>query len=170
GGDESLTLEIRGYEREFLTGLAAETMEAIRNIPGITGVDSDTEEGTPQQEIRLDRDKIADLGLSVRDVAEIIRTAIAGSQAGDYFTEGNAYRILVQMENAQQMSVEEVLDLTVTAPDGSQVALRNIVTTAVSRAPLEIRRKDQQRLAQVWANVGGRDMGSVAADVSAAID
>ncbi len=170
GGNESLTIEIRGYDLDILTGLAAETMDAIRNIPGITDVDSDMEEGTPQQEIRLDRDKIADLGLRVRDVAEIIRTAIAGSRAGDYFTEGNAYRILVQMENAHQMSIADVLDLTVGAPDGSQVALRNLVSTQESRAPMEIRRKDQQRLARVWANIEGRDMGSVAADVLAAIN
>jgi HAE1 family hydrophobic/amphiphilic exporter-1 len=169
-GDESLSIEIRGFDLEVLAKLGAETMAAIRGIPGITDVDVDLEEGTPQQEIRLDRDRIADLGLSVRDVAEVIRTSVAGSRAGEYRTQGDSYRILVQMEDAERMSIDDVLDLSVSAPDGAQVALRNVVTTELSRAPLTIRRKDQQRLARVSANVEGRDLGSVAEAVLAAID
>ncbi|MFP4226171.1 MAG: efflux RND transporter permease subunit, partial [Desulfobacterales bacterium] len=115
--------------------------------------------------IRVDRDKAADLGLSVRDVTEIIETAVAGARAGEYRTGGNSYRILVQLKDAEKRSLDEILDLTLTSASGEQVAIRNLVNTEAGRGPILIERKDQQRVVTVNANVSGRDLGSVAADV-----
>jgi HAE1 family hydrophobic/amphiphilic exporter-1 len=136
-------------------------------VPGITDIEISREAGSPQQEIRVDRDKVADLGLSVRDVTEVLETAVAGSQAGEFRTQGNSYRILVQLKDAEKRSLDEILDLTLSTGSGEQVALRNVVTVAPSRGPIVIERKDQQRLVTVEAHIAGRDMGSVARDVQA---
>jgi len=117
----------------------------------------------------VDRKKIADLGLSVRDVTRVLETSIAGSQAGEYRTGGDSYRIFVQLKDAEKRSLDEVLDLTLTTASGEQVALRNLVTAEAGRGPLIIDRKDQQRMVAVTANVTGRDLGSVAADVQAGL-
>jgi HAE1 family hydrophobic/amphiphilic exporter-1 len=139
--------------------------DAIRDIDGITDVDRSFEEGTPQEEFLLDRRKISDLGLTPRDVTEVIETAIAGSRAGNYHSEGSSYRILVQLKDAEKRSLDEVLNLTLRTADGETVALRNLVNTVSSRAPVRITRKDQKRQVRVSANVAGRDLGSVAADI-----
>ena len=167
GGDAGLTIEIRGFDLETLDILAKRVAESIAGVPGITDVEITRKAGIPQQEIRVDRGKIADLGLSVRDVAEVLETSVAGSQAGEYRTLGNSYRILVQLKDAEQRSLEEILDLTLTTASGEQVALRNIVTTESSRGPILIDRKDQQRLVTVQGYISGRDLGSVASDVQA---
>ena len=106
----------------------------------------------------------------MRDVTQVLRTAIAGSQAGNFHTSGNAYRILLQLKDAERLTIEEVLDMTLTTPGGEVVALRNLVETSASRAPGEINRRDQQRFVSVGANVAGRDLGSVASDIQEAID
>jgi HAE1 family hydrophobic/amphiphilic exporter-1 len=170
GGVEGLTVEVRGYELDTLDALARHAAEEIEDIPGITDVRVSREAGTPQQEIRINRDKVADLGLTARDVTEVLETAVAGSKAGEFRTEGNSYRIFVQLEDAESRSIDEILDLTLTTDSGEQVALRNLVDTESSRGPTVIDRKDQQRLATVQANITGRDLGSVAADVQAALD
>jgi len=167
GGDEGLTVDIRGFDLQTLDSLAALVAEAMQDVPGITDVDVSREAGVPQQEIRVDRDKAADLGLSVRDVTEVIETAVAGRQAGEYRVGSDSYRILVQLEDAQKRSLDELLDLTLTASTGEQVAIRNVVTVKPGRGPILIERKDQQRLVTVEANIFGRDLGSVAADVQA---
>jgi len=167
GGDEGLTVEVRGFDLETLGVLANRVAEAIAAVPGITDIEISREAGSPQQEIRVDRAKVADLGLSVRDVTEVLETAVAGSQAGEFRTHGNSYRILVQLKDAEKRSLDEILDLTLSTGSGEQVALRNVVTVAPSRGPIVIERKDQQRLVTVEANVAGRDMGSVARDVQA---
>ncbi|MDP4979291.1 MAG: efflux RND transporter permease subunit, partial [Desulfobacterales bacterium] len=86
GGDEGLTVEIRGYELATLDALAASVAKLIAEVPGITDVQSSLEAGIPQQEIRVNRDKVADLGLSVRDVTQLLQTAVAGSKTGEYRT------------------------------------------------------------------------------------
>ncbi|MGD9302818.1 MAG: efflux RND transporter permease subunit [Desulfobacterales bacterium] len=170
GGDEDLTIEIRGYELATLDALADNVARLIVDVPGITDVQTSLEAGIPQQEIRVNRDKVADLGLSVRDVTQLLQTAVAGSKAGEYRTGGNSYRILVQLKDAEKRSLNEILNLTLTTASGEKVALRNLVASESSRGPILIDRKDQQRRVTVMANIAGRDLGSVAADVQALLD
>ncbi|MGB7918977.1 MAG: efflux RND transporter permease subunit [Desulfobacterales bacterium] len=170
GGDEGLTVEIRGYELATLDTLAASVAKLIAEVPGVTDVQSSLEAGIPQQEIRVNRDKVADLGLSVRDVTQLLQTAVAGSKTGEYRRGGNSYRILVQLENAEKRSIDEILNLTLTTASGEKVALRNLVAAESGRGPILIDRKDQQRRVTVSANVAGRDLGSVAVDVQALLN
>jgi len=137
----------------------------MADVPGIADVDTSVEAGVPQQEIQVNRAKVADLGLSVRDVTEMLQTAVAGSKAGEYRHSGNSYRILVQLKDAEKRSLDEILNLTLTTQTGDKVSLRNLVSCEAGRGPVLIDRKDQQRQATVSANVVGRDMGSAAAEV-----
>jgi HAE1 family hydrophobic/amphiphilic exporter-1 len=170
GTVEGVTVEVRGFDLGTLDLLAKQVSASIRDVPGITDVELSREAGIPQQEIHVDRQKVSDLGLSVRDVTEVIETAVAGSKAGEYRVEGNAYRILVQLEAAEKRSIDEILDLSLRTPSGEQVALRNLVETTPGKGPVTIQRKDQQRLVTVTANVAERDLGSVAADIQERLD
>ncbi len=170
GRQEGLEVEIRGYELDVLAALAQRAATAMAAVPGVADVEVSQEAGMPQHEIRIDRQKIADVGLSARDVTEALETAFAGSRAGEFRAGGNSYRILVQLADAERRSPDEVLDLTLSTPDGDVVALRNLVSTESSRGPLVIERRNQQRLLTVRSGVTGRDLGSVAEDVQAELD
>jgi len=170
GGDEGLTVEIRGYDLATLDALGRRAAALIIDVPGVTDLDTSLEVGVPQQDIHVDRNKVADLGLSIRDVTELLQTAVAGTKAGEFRQEGDSYRILVQLKDAERRTLEEILDLTLTTDSGEKVALRNVVATEASRGPILIDRKDQQRRVTVTANIAGRDLGSVAADVQALLD
>ena len=170
GGDEGLTVEIRGFELATLDSLAKQAAVSIKDVAGITDVQMSLEAGTPQQEINVNRDKVADLGLTVRNVTQLLQTAVAGSIAGEYRVDGNSYRILLQLKDAEKRSIEEILDLLLTTASGEKVALRNVVSTKSSRGPVLIDRKDQQRRVTLQANVVDRDLGSVATDVQTLLD
>jgi HAE1 family hydrophobic/amphiphilic exporter-1 len=118
GGEERLTVEIRGYELATLDALAGRVARVIVDVPGITDIETSLEAGLPQQEIRVNRDKVADIGLSVRDVTQLLQTAVAGSKAGEYRSGGNSYRILVQLQDAEKRSLDEILNLTLTTGSG----------------------------------------------------
>ncbi len=170
GGDEGLTVEVRGFDLQKLEVLANRVAESIADVPGITDVETSNLAGIPQQEIDIDRSKIADIGLSIRDITRVIETAVAGSKTGEFRAQGNSYRIFVQLKDAEKRSLDEILNLTLTTASGEQVTLRNLVTSEAGRGPVLIDRKDQQRLVSVQANVAGRDLGSVAADVQERLD
>ena len=169
GGADRLTVEIRGFDFEVLAGIGQAVEEAVQDIDGVTDITQSITEGIPQEKIRMDREKIADLGLSVRDVTRLIETAIAGSDAGEFRLEGNSYRIFVQLANAERSSIDDVLDLKLRTPSGESVTLRNLVTVDSGRGPQEIERKNQQRVAEVYLNIADRDLGSVARDVEKAL-
>jgi HAE1 family hydrophobic/amphiphilic exporter-1 len=150
--------------------LAERVSRSLVNVPGITDVETSSLAGIPQQEIKIDRGKVADLGLSIRDVTKVIETAVAGSKAGEFRSQGNSYRIFVQLKEAGKRSLDEILNLTLTTGTGEQVTIRNLVATEAGRGPILIDRKDQQRLVTVEANIADRDLGSVAADTQALLD
>lgn len=170
GGEEGLSIEIRGFDLNTLDILATRVSHALSDVPGITDVTVSRKAGVPQEEIRVDRNKAADLGLSVRDVTDMLGTAVAGRKAGEYRSGGSSHPIRVQLRDAQERPVEEILDLTIAVGSGQQVAVNNLVTVSPGLGPVLIDRKDQQRLVTVYANVAGRDLGSVAADVEDRLD
>ncbi len=63
-------MEIRGFDLDKLNTLAERVATSISGVPGITDVETQSMAGMPQEKIHVDRDKIADLGLSVRDVTQ----------------------------------------------------------------------------------------------------
>ncbi|MBU1343642.1 MAG: efflux RND transporter permease subunit [Proteobacteria bacterium] len=170
GSNDGLTIEVRGFELPILETLARQVSEAVGKLSGVTDVETDKLEGIPRQEILIDREKIGDLGLNVSDVAKAIETAIAGSTAGEFRSEGNSYRIFIQLKDAEKRSIEEILDLTLTTAAGDPVPLRSFVTTRSGFGPILIDRRNQQRQVKVVANVAGRDMGSVAAQAQKRLD
>ena len=167
--EEGVTVQIRGDDLQVLDGLAVGAIRLIEQVPGVTDVVDTRPEGVPQRNLALDRAKLADLGLSVRDVAEVLETAVAGRQAGEYRSGGDAYRIFVQLDKARQLGVDDILDLTVRTPEGRQVALRHVIDDREGEGPISIEREDQQRLVTVTANASGRPLGSVAEDIDAAL-
>jgi HAE1 family hydrophobic/amphiphilic exporter-1 len=163
--EDGVTVEIRGFDLDTLNLLAEQVQQVIKDVPGITDIELSREAGVPQQEIVVDRAKTADLGLTVRDVAEAIQITVAGAKASEYRVEGNAYRILVQLQDAEKRTMNEILDLTIRTPENRLVALRNLVTSTKGFGPVTLQRKDQQRIITVVGNVADRDLGSVAQEV-----
>jgi hydrophobic/amphiphilic exporter-1 (mainly G- bacteria), HAE1 family len=158
-------VEVRGYEIEVLQGLADRVYDELEKIEGTGYLNKSFDEGLPQEELILDRAKIAALGLSPRDVSDVLRTAVAGSRAGNFQTEGRAVEMVLQLANAESLTLDEVFDLTLSTPSGEQVALRNLVSSESNRAPQGIQRKDQQRFVSIDVNIEDANTGRVAARV-----
>jgi len=166
-GGAGMRVEVRGFELETLEALADLVVEKIADVPGVTDVDAGDREGVPQERLTIDRARAADLGLSVRQIADVLETAVSGQLASEYRAAGNSYPIRVQLRNARQSSLDDLLQLTLSTPDGRDVTLGSVVTTEPGRGPREIRRKNRQRTLDIAVNLGDRDMGSVARDIQA---
>lgn len=166
---QGLTIEVRGNDLEIIETLAEQAAEVAESIPGVTDSESSVRLASPQEQLRIDRDKAADLGLSVRRVAEALETVISGRLAGEFRSQGDSIPIRVQLRGVRDMSLDEVLSLTLRTRSGEQVALRNLITSEPGRGPILIDRSQQQRIRTVTVNVGDRDEGSVAHDLEEAL-
>lgn len=163
--NDNLDVEIRGYDLETANALAQTVEQVIKNVPGITDTRISREEGTPERLIRIDRQKAADLGLSVSRIGEALQTAIGGTYASYFREGGKQYRILVRLSEEDRRDLEDLLDLTVINNQGAPVILRNVINTVPQEGPVRLERKDQERIITINANFTERDMGSVISDI-----
>jgi len=162
---DNVSVEIRGYDLKVAQELAHRVDQIVQKVPGITDTRISREEGNPEQIIRIDRQKAADLGLSVTRIGNTMQTAIGGTQASQYREGGKEYRILVRLSEEDRKNLSDLLDLTVVNNRGEPVILRNVVDAVPLEGPVRIERKDQERIITISANFTGRDMGSVISDI-----
>ena len=164
-GEERIQVEVRGHDLQTADILAAHAEKVIQAVPGITDTRISRETGTPEELIIVDRQKAADMHLTVTKIAKMLQTVLSGSSAGKYREGGNEYTIRVKLAGAEKMELRDILDLPVTNADGERVILRNVVQVHPRKGPVLIERKDQERVIYITANHSGRDMGSVLADI-----
>jgi hydrophobic/amphiphilic exporter-1 (mainly G- bacteria), HAE1 family len=163
--DERIQVEVRGHDLETAAALAHKVEEVVVAVSGITDTRVSREIGTPEELILVDRTKAADMKLTMSQIATMLQTALSGTSSGTFRERGNEYTILVQLEDAENRSLREILDLPITNADGDRVVLRNVIDTAPRRGPVFIERKDQERVVYVTAEYSGRDMGAILSDI-----
>ena len=148
-------------------------MEAIvRSTPGAKDVRVSREQDYPQQNIVIDRERAALLGLSVARIAQSIQTFINGYPASLFSDPqtGNQYDITVRSQESDRTSLGDLSQIFLFSSQGRPISLDNIATISRGAGPIQIERKYQQRIIHVTANNFGRDLGSVAKDVQAKLD
>ena len=163
---DNISVEVRGYDLETAKVLATKIEAVMKTVPGITDTKISREEGSPEQIIRIDRQKAADLGLTVSQIGNALQTAIGGTQASYYRESGREYRILVRLSEPDRANLSDILDLTVVNNRNIPIVLRNLVKNESSEGPVRIERKDQERIISINANFTGRDLGSVISDIA----
>jgi CzcA family heavy metal efflux pump len=172
GNENPIDVEILGYDFKLAEKLAAEVGEIVRSVPGAKDVRISREPDYPQQNIVIDRERAALLGLSVGQVARAVQTFINGYDASIFSDPltGNQYDINVRSRESDRTSLGDLSQIFVFNPQGRPISLDNIASISTGAGPIQIERKYQQRIIHVTANTFGRDLGSVAADIQSRLD
>ncbi len=166
---DRVSVDVRGYDLQTAQYLAQQVNRAMAEVKGITDTQISREEGSPEEVMRIDREKASLLGLSVSDIGEALQTAVGGTYASYFREGGKEYRILVRLSEEDRRDLADLLDLTVLNNRAEQVVLRNVVQVVPQEGPVRLERKDQERIITVSANFTGRPMGSVVADIRQAL-
>lgn len=153
GGAEAVQLQLRGYDINTSYELAQDIKLEMEKIPGITGVRVGTSEGRPEQRIIFDRKKIADLGLSVNEVASTIQTNIGGRQAGAYRDGGDEYPIIVRLQPKDRLSTLDLDNISIRTANGQVIPVSSVIVKETGRGPTGINRINGQRVTSITANL-----------------
>lgn len=153
GGAEDLQFELRGYNLERAYELAQEIKLRVEQLPGIVEVRTGRSEGTPEERIVFDREKIADLGLSVREVAQVLQTNIGGSRAGSYRVGGDEYPITVRLRPEDRLGSLDIDNISINLPGGGVIPVSAIIKKEAGRGPEDINRINGQRVTNITANL-----------------
>jgi HAE1 family hydrophobic/amphiphilic exporter-1 len=149
--DARLALEIRGHDLDDARRVAVDAQQLMESTPGLADVRIGREEGRPEISVRVDRPKAATLGLTVSGVATTIQTNVAGTTAAQFRQRGNEYPIVVQLRQSDREGVSDVGDVLLSTPAGQVIPAKNVMITTRDSGPVQIDRKNMERITRVNA-------------------
>ncbi|MDT4980730.1 MAG: hypothetical protein QOG07_2609 [Pseudonocardiales bacterium] len=170
GSKEPLVIRVYGQDLKVIRAKAQQIQHAIADIPGVTDAHTDLQIDEPQIEVEVNLAKAATYGLKPGDVRRAASTMVAGEEVGDIFRGGKAYDTVVWSTPETRNNVSAISDLPIDTPSGKVIRLADVALVKIAPVPNVIEREHDSRRIDVSASVGGRDLGSVAQDVQAAVD
>jgi len=169
GGGGDIVVEIFGHDLDVSEALANDIVAKVKDIRGVADTQVSIEDASPELKIKLDRQRIADLGLSTAQVGQVISTSVLGNVVTRYREGGDEYDVRVQLKDDAREDQNDIGNILIMTPLGRQVPLRSIATLEYDDAPIEIIREDQERMVTVTIDVADRDLRSTTSDVRKAL-
>lgn len=166
-----IDVQVIGNDLHTAHDLAVQVRDAIGHVKGAVDVRVAQRYNHPEIKVDIDRVKAAALGLNAED---IVKNAVAAMNSTTNFKpafwidnhNGNHYFVGVTYPEYQLNDPQALGNVSITSSTtGKSTLLRNVATISMGSSPIEINHLDIQRVTDVYANVSGRDIGSVAKDV-----
>ncbi|MFT4926711.1 MAG: cobalt-zinc-cadmium resistance protein CzcA [Phenylobacterium sp.] len=169
GVKAQLAIKLFGPELDMLASKGQAIEQAVQSIDGIRDVAMEQIAGEAQLVVKPDRRQLSRYGLSVGDVMSLVSDGLGGAEAGQIINGNERYDIYVRLGEQFRADPELIKDLRLQSPTGAWVPLGDVASVTIEFGPPQVRRDDVQRRVVIQANVQGRDMGSVVADIRQAI-
>ncbi|CAN7579490.1 efflux RND transporter permease subunit [Phyllobacterium sp. LjRoot231] len=176
GGDSPIQLSVLGDDRAGMDRIAADLVSGMRRIPGMVDVISSASEAKSILSVRLKREQASDLGIGASELAGML-SPLVGGEAISNWTDmlGETYDVVVRLPPDQRANAGVIGELMMTVPNADasgsprMVRLDQVADIAVVPAVSEIHRLDMSREVLVSADVSGRAVGDVTAELEAVI-
>lgn len=165
GADQApLQLVVVGSTLDSAMVFARKAEAELRKIPGATEIELSVEDGNPEINVQVDRDKMAALGLDLSTVGMTMQTAFSGNTDAKFRAGEYEYDINIRYDQFNRSNIEDVRNLIFINNMGQKVKLSQFAEVTESSGPSVLERRDKSPSVNVNAQVVGRPVGDVAAD------
>ncbi|MBS3818166.1 efflux RND transporter permease subunit [bacterium] len=169
GAQAPVEIKLFGEDLDILKELADNTLNKIKDVPGLRDVSHSLVQGKPEYQISIHRGEASRMGLRVSQIANTVQTFTLGKVA-TRFREGNEeVDIRVQMRESSRDSLKDIKNIPIKTSLNKMVHLEQVASVSQGKGPIQINRENQSRVVTVSANIVGRDLGSVVSDIKARI-
>lgn len=165
GVKAQLAIKLFGPDLTLLAAQGKAIEHLVQQVEGTQDVSLEQISGEAQLVVRPDRELLMRYGITVDQVMSLVADLIGGGSAGQIISGNERYDIYVRLAEPYRDSAEAIANLILQSPKGAWVRLGDVASIAIESGPPQIRRDDVQRRVVVQANVAGRDMGSVVAEI-----
>ena len=148
-GGNTVDVEIYGYDFDRTSTLAQEIEKAVSSIPGATDVQISRSKEKPELQIVLDKEKLAEHGLSTAMVSAYIRNRVEGLTASRFKEEGDEYNIIVRFKEDYRNSLTDLQEITILTPRGEKIKIGELADIKEYWSPPNIERKRKERIVTV---------------------
>lgn len=128
-------------------------MGKVRAYPGLVNADTDLKLNKPQISVSVNRDKAADMGVSVDSIGRTLESLMGGREVTRFKREGEQYDVIVQMEPKDRTTPQDLGVVYVRGADGDLTPLSNLIAIEETVAPKELNHFNRQRAAIISANI-----------------
>jgi Cu/Ag efflux pump CusA len=170
GSSEPIVVRIYGDDMYVLRAKAAEIEEKLAGIEGLTELHTEFLVDIPQIQVEVDLDKAQQYRLKPGDVRRGAAYIIAGEEVGDIHMANRTFDVNVWSTAENRDSFSSVQNLLLDTPIGGQVRLQEVADVRIVPVPNAIYHENLARRLHVEADIEGRDLGSVVADVEEVLE
>ncbi len=165
-----VALRIFGSDIEELDRLAKQAAAIIKTVPGAADVRAEAVKGLPLLNIEVDRQRLAQYGINVREVLDTIEATRAGKVVGTIYEGRQRFSLAVKFNDAAQLDLEDTRRLPVTTKDGQLVQLGSVVNISEGDGLAQISHREAERVITVGMNVRGTDLGTFVGEAQQAVN
>jgi len=158
-GTGDVEVEIKGPEIDQLFNLARRVSTAMNEMKHFTNIYMGMDLSKPEYQVKIDRSKAGEMGVSVSDVATTLRSLITGAVATRFKEGDEYYNIRVVVREKELKSLSSVKDLPVMYTPTGFLRLRDVAEVVPAAGPVEIIRKDQVKTVSVISDASGVSVG-----------
>jgi len=164
-----IMIDVRGGNYDQLSRAADQVAQILRTTPGVQDVQVKYSPGRPEVRVDIDRQRAADQGVTVAQVAMALRSAMEGDTTVKMRQGKDEIPIRVRMQAKDRATAVDLANTTLMTPKGP-VKLADVATMDRGEGPQVVEREDRMRQIQVWAAPRGRSIGEILRDITPRID
>jgi len=165
GSGKKIEVEIIGYDLDDTNALAERVKTIMEETEGAVDIRISRKKPRFEVWIQVDRKKAGQLGVNIATVASVLRSNYYGSEAGKFRDDGDDFDIFVQLKQEERSTLDNIGDITIPSISGTLVKLKNIAKIEEAQGPVEINRKNRERIVKVGCDMYGRSLGEVKSDI-----
>ena len=170
GARQDVVCKIFGENLDTLAFYAEKLGALVNTVEGAKNLYVETVTGMPQVVIEYNRATIAQYNLNIADINKVVNAAFAGQSGGLVFEGEKRFNVVVRLDSNKRKSLEDVKNLLIPTPLGSQIPLAQLANVEIKNGPNQIQREDAKRRIVVGFNVRGRDVQSIVTELQQKTD
>lgn len=162
---QDVAVKIFGENLDSLAIYADKVSKVIQSVEGVTAPQVERVSGLPQINVEYDRTRLANYGITVEEVNNVLSTAFAGKSAGQVFENERRFDLVVRLDSLYRTDIYDVSNLMIPTSVGNQIPLSQVATIDYKLGAAQISRESGKRRIYIGFNVSGRDVKSVVEDI-----
>ena len=168
-GSNTMDVEIFGYDFDKTNFVAAEIKARLDTIKGAENIQVSRKNDRPELQIRFDREKLMQHGMTSAMVSTAVRNRVDGLKSSKFREEGEEYDIIVRLEEDSRNSIQKLEEMTLATPQGQQIKLRELGRVDEYWSPPNITHKRKERVVTISVTPVGVPLATLAAQIRAAV-
>jgi len=170
GSKADIAIKLFGDDLDLLFQNATKAENIIKQIDGVGTVNVEQTIGMPQIMVNYDYQRMAQYGLHIQEVNQVIRSSFAGEKAGTIYEGDKRFDLVIRLNEENRKGIEDVENLFVTLNNGSQIPLNNVANIDLIDAPMQVSRENTNRRIVIGVNVGNTDVESLVEKIQTELD